>query len=321
VVTVSAALSAALAELARVEAGVAARRRAAALALAATDGCLAEVTAGLGVGWDFAPALAGADGRPGTADDGVLTAPLSCAARAVAAPAGRLFVDLEAAAGEGRRAVRALVGRSRDPGIPVLLWLSDPTSLAPVRGSISLDGIDPDDAAAPPWSGVAAPGPIDDLDALLAGARARIVPSPGTAAPWSAVPPPLADLGDRLLAAGALAAAPLVTAGPAPESLVMHGGDLRVTSPSLGAGLLLVLGELAVEADLAFSGVIATSGGVRVASGATLSIAGALWVGPLSTLEVEGRIALTHDGEAVRRADGLAPLPRLATVVGIRDQG
>src|SRR5207247_3810683 len=72
---VSAALGAAVAEMARLEVVLAEQRRAAGVALAACDACAAEVVAALPVGWDFTPLLAGPDGRTGTADDGALATP------------------------------------------------------------------------------------------------------------------------------------------------------------------------------------------------------------------------------------------------------
>ncbi len=148
---VSAALGAAVAELARIEVVLAEQRRAASVALAACDACAAEAVAALPVGWDFDPLLAGPDGRTGTADDGVLATPAGCTASAGVAPGPadppRALLRLEARAGGGRRALEALVGRDPAPGIPALLWLGAAPGAA-VSGTLALDGADADGAAA-----------------------------------------------------------------------------------------------------------------------------------------------------------------------------
>ena len=74
VVAVAGAVSAAVATLARTELVLARNREAATRALAAADACLASITVGLPAGWDFDGPMAGDDGLPGTADDGLRAA-------------------------------------------------------------------------------------------------------------------------------------------------------------------------------------------------------------------------------------------------------
>src|SRR2546423_5067811 len=123
---VSAALGAAVAELARIEVVLAEQRRAASVALAACDACAAEAIAALPVGWDFDPLLAGPDGRTGTADDGVLATPAGCTASAGVAPGPartpRAPPRPQARAGGGGRAPPAPGRRRpapRPPGAPL----------------------------------------------------------------------------------------------------------------------------------------------------------------------------------------------------------
>src|SRR5205823_1900374 len=142
---VSAALGAAVAELARLEVVLAEQRRAASVALAACDACAAEVVAALPVGWDFTPLLAGPDGRTGSA--GAAPGP---------ADPPRALLRLEARAGGGRRALEALVGRDRAPGIPALLWLGAAPG-TDVSGTVRLDGADADGASASDSAGLGAP--------------------------------------------------------------------------------------------------------------------------------------------------------------------
>src|SRR2546428_4655770 len=144
--------------MARLEVVLAEQRRAASVALAACDACAAEVVAALPVGWDFAPLLAGPDGRTGTADDGVLATPAGCTGSAGAAPGPadppRVLLRLEARAGGGRRALEALVGRDPAPAIPVLLWLGAAPG-ADLSRTGTLHGADAPDPSAPPRAGPA----------------------------------------------------------------------------------------------------------------------------------------------------------------------
>src|SRR6185369_6916792 len=112
----SAALAAALADLARIELRLTSQRRQAARLLAALDGCLADAVADLPAGWEFTPLLHGPDAIPGTADDGALSAPAGCSARARAAPGAaapaRAVVRVDARIGAGRRTLDAVVRRT-----------------------------------------------------------------------------------------------------------------------------------------------------------------------------------------------------------------
>src|SRR5437667_205492 len=80
---------------------------------------------------------AGPDGVAATPDDGTLVAPAGCSATARrppgAATPARLLVTVDAAAAGGRRRLEAIVGRSRAPGVPALLWLGG----APAAGTIA----------------------------------------------------------------------------------------------------------------------------------------------------------------------------------------
>src|SRR5881397_360801 len=105
---VSVSFTAALADLTRTEVILARFRRAATAALAAADGCLAGLVAATPPGWDFDAALAGPDG---------------------------------AAAG-GRRRLEAIVGRSRAPGVPALLWLGGAPAAGTIAGTLDVDGTD-----------------------------------------------------------------------------------------------------------------------------------------------------------------------------------
>ena len=325
---VSTALSAAVAELARIEVILAEKRRAAALALAACDACVAEVLAAIPAGWDFGPLLAGPDGRIGTGDDGALAVPAGCTGSAGAAPGPanppRALLHLEARAGGGRRALEALVGRAPAPGIPALVWLGAAPG-ANVSGTVTLDGADADDPSAPDWSGLVAADDPEALDRWLADEGARVVSSARTQAALASPPPPLAALAARVRAAGPRGGEALGTADAPPPSLAFVQGDLVVSDGRRGAGLLFVDGLLDIRGALDFTGLVIAAGGVRVAGAGRLAIRGALWVGappaggPL--LDVAGSLALSQQRAAMATADGLLTLPRRPVLLGVRDLG
>lgn len=316
---VSAAIGAAISEVARTELVLAQTRRAAAAALAAADGCLAEAMARVTPGWDFADVLAGPDGVAGNGDDGSLATPPGCTGGVVAAPGAaatrtRILMRIDASAGGGRRALEAVVARGPVPA--ALLWLASLPAAGSIRGSLVLDGIDPA-AGVPAWASFAAPAPPETLDTWAAGASIGF--AAGTLPAWSAASPPMAALAARVLATPHGDAGTLVTSGAPAPTLAYVAGDLTVSTPLRGAGLLFIEGTLDIRAALDFTGLVVASGGVRVASGASLTVAGAVWIGP--TLAVDGTVAVRADSAAIAAADAFLPLPRRAVVLGQRDLG
>jgi len=325
---VSAALGAAVAEMARLEVVLAEQRRAAGVALAACDACAAEVVAALPVGWDFTPLLAGPDGRTGTSDDGALATPAGCTGSAGAAPGPadppRALLRLEARAGGGRRALEALVGRDRAPGIPALLWLGAAPG-TDVSGTVRLDGADADGASASDSAGLGAPDDPDALDRWLAGEGPRVVSSARTLPALHSPPPPLVALAERVRAAGPRGREALVPTDTPPPSLALVQGDLVVNETLYGAGLLFVDGLLDIRGALDFTGVVVAAGGVRIAGAGRLAIGGALWVGAPAAggplLDVAGSLALHQQSTAIATADRLLVLPRRPVLLGVRDLG
>jgi hypothetical protein len=323
VVAVAAAVSAALATLAREELVVARGRETAARALAAADGCAAAVVADLPAGWEFDTLIAGADGVSGTPDDGERAAPPGCTARLRAAPGPlrppRAVLDVEATAGSGRRAIEAIVARTGAPGIPALIWLADAASLRTPAGTLALDATDaalPGAQALPP---LAAPADPASLDAWLATQGARVTVSPAGVGSLRGPPPPVAELAARMRAAGAASAGTLVPAGAPPLALTLVAGDLTVPSIALGHGLLLVDGLLDIAGTFEFNGVVVASAGIRVAAGARLDVAGSIWLGSGASLLVDGDARVAARLDALEAADGLLPLPRRASLADQRD--
>jgi hypothetical protein len=316
---VAAALTAALAEMATSEAWIAGRRRLAAEARAAADGCVARLVASVPPGWDLAPMLAGPDGIAGTADDGTLATPPACSARATAAGA-RVLLAVTGSAGGGRHAVDALVGREATPGVAALVW----TAAVPgaVAGTVALDGVDAGDPTAPAWSALAAPAAPDALDAWLAGEAGHVVPSADTAGPSWAPAPPLAVLGARVRGGPHGGAELLGPVPPAAPAVALVDGDLVLAAPVHGAGLLHVAGTLDIQGRLDFTGVVVAEQGLRVRGGATLAVRGAVWLGAPAAgqpLAVDGLVSVARDGGALEAADLLVALPRRPRLLGIRD--
>jgi hypothetical protein len=316
-------VSAAVATLARTELALVRHRDAAAHALAAADACLAAVAADLPVGWAFDAVVAGPDGISGTADDGARAAPADCSAWLMPAPGAplppRALLAVDAAGGGGRRRLEAVVARAVVPAVPALLWIADPASLATVDGRLELAGADAARPAALPLAPIAAPGDPAVLDAWLAAQAGRVDVAPAGTVPLRAAAPPLGELAARLRVAGAAAGGTLVVAGVPPLALTLVPGDLIAPPVARGRGLLFVDGRLDIGGTFEFSGVIVASGGIRVASGARLDVAGAVWLGAGAALLVDGEARVAARADDIESADGLLPLPRRAVLAGLHD--
>jgi hypothetical protein len=323
VVAVAAAVSAALGALARSEVLLARGREASARALAAADACAADVVADLPAGWEFDPVIAGADGVPGTPDDGARAAPPGCTAALRTAPGAvrppRAMLDVEATAGSGRRVVEAVVARARGTGTPALIWLADATSLRDPGGTLALDGSDVARPGAPVLAPLAAPADPVTLDGWIGTHGARVTVAPAGTGSLSAPPPPVAELASRMRAAGAASAGTLVPAGSPPLALTLVTGDLVIASAALGRGLLLVDGLLDIAGTFEFNGVVVASAGIRVAAGARLDVAGSIWLPGGAALAVDGDARVAARADALDAAESLLPLPRRAILASQRD--
>jgi hypothetical protein len=323
VVAVAAAVSAALAALARSEVLLARGREASTRALAAADACAADVVAGLPAGWEFDALIAGADGVPGTADDGARAALPGCTATLRAAPGAalppRAMLDVEAVAGSGRRVVEAIVARAPGTGAPALIWLADAASLRDPGGTLALDGTDVARPGAAALAPLAAPGDPVTLDGWIGTHGARVTVTPAAAGSLSAPPPPIAELGSRMRAAGAASTGTLVPAGSPPLALTLVTGDLALAAAALGRGLLLVDGLLDIAGTFEFNGVVVASAGIRVAAGARLDVAGSIWLGSGAALVVDGDARVSARADALDAVETLLPLPRRAMLAGQRD--
>lgn len=313
-----------MAELGRMELLLARNGTRLATGLAALDECAAAVTRSLPLGWDFDGVLAGPDGTPGTADDGLVAAPPFCVATAAPLPGlpARLLLDLEAARAGGRRAGRALIGRARTPGPPALLWIDAADRAGRVPGTMVLDGAA---AGEPPWAGIAGPGDPTLLDAWIAAESGRARLQSPTVAPLWAPAPPLAAIVDAArLAGGAPPATALAPAAPAPELLGLAEGDLDVAGARWSRGVLIVTGRLRVggAGTLTHEGLLVAAGGVDVATGGALAVRGAVWAGTWApgAVDVAGALRVSADPAALERAATILTLPHEPRLIGWLDR-
>lgn len=319
----AALFGATMADLGRTELTLARSGTRFATGLAALDECAARVLRSLPLGWSFADVLAGPDAAPGTGDDGILPAPAPCVASAGPLGGGvpRMLVDFESMRSGGRRAGRAVVGRSTRPGPPALLWLGAGDRAGRVAGTLVLDGAAADEA---PWASLASPDDPALLDAWIAGESGVSLAGP-TSAPLWAPPPPVTALVDAARAAGAVApAAALAPGTPAPEVLALADGDLAIADARWVRGLLVVAGRLRVQGGgtLAIEGLLVAAGGIEIAFGGTAHVRGAVWTGtPVpGALDVAGSLRVDAAPDALERAATLLTLPHEARLLGWLDR-
>ena len=240
--------------------------------------------------------LPGRTASPATADDGARSAPADCTARVALAPGPalppRALVDVEATAAGRRRRVR---GRRRcaipSPGVPALLWLAETLMrCGPSAARSLLDGTDPgrpDVPASRRW-------PLRAIRRRsTAGSRRRGAASTVVLAPphRSARPRRRWWRWRRACATPARhRAARSSRRGFRRSPCTLVTGDLTIGTSARGRGLLLVDGLLDITADRSsLMASLSPSRGIRVASGARLDVAGAIWLGIGATLDVDGR--------------------------------
>ncbi len=303
-----------------------------------TRGAGVEAIAKLPAGYHFDSVLVGPDGAAETGDDGTLmggsTAP-ACVLRVSddnADPDPATYRDgnrrARVVAGcSGERSTRSdveiFIGRDIEPFVPAALYLerSDVDISAPVL----LDGADhvPGDSpgaasgSGPPVPEAASP----DLPAPLLlpslvtngrGERSVLYPTSGIDSPTFAT---------RALALGP----PLLDALPVGElpALFTHtAADAAADAPARGTGLLLVDGDLQVDAAVDFSGVVVVGGRLRIGAGGALSVRGFLWVhgaGRGPAIEARGPLTAVYSRNAVADADRVFALPRRAVPLTERE--
>jgi len=120
----------------------------------------------------------------------------------------------------------------------------------------------------------------------------------------------------------ALPVEPGLTCGTrdAPQLTILQG-DVELTDPLTGAGILVIDGSLRVRGALAFTGLVMARDGIRLDPDASLYVTGALWTGAATGVELRGSGRIDYSSEALARADGTVAgrLPRAPVIVGWRE--
>ena len=300
-------------------------------------GAAVLTVAGLPAGYSFDGLLRGPDGTPSTADDGTAGAsslpgcqvaatddlgdpdpsPMTDGNRRI-----RLTTRCEGPGGSVRR-LEWTVGRAVGPFAPAALYLE--RADVQVTAPVTLDGRDHllgdapgfptgSDSAVP---AVASPGlseplplPPDIVDGD--GSAVAMVPVPGIDMPALGS---LAVGGAPPLVAGVLE-------GPLPTGLHFVVGDARVVGATTGEGLLIVDGDLTVDATLDYAGVVMVRGALRIGADGHLVVRGSLWLEgrtPDRALSAAGPLTVLYSKEGVAGADGVLALPRRAVALAQRD--
>lgn len=294
-----------------------------------TRGAVVEAIAKLSAGYHFDSLLVGPDGAPETADDGTLiggsTAP-ACVLRASddeADPDPATYRDGNRRArvaacctGErgSRNDVEIFVGRDLEPFVPAALYLERPD--IDISAPVLLDGAD--HAPGDPPGAASGPGPpvpeaaSPDLPAPLLlpslatngrGERSLLYPTAGIDSP--AFVTQALILGPPLLDA--------LPVGQLPALFTHTAADAEARATARGTGLLLVDGNLQVDAAVDFSGVVVVGGRLLIGAGGALSVRGFLWVrgeGRGPAIEARGPLTAVYSRNAVADADRVFALPR-----------
>ncbi len=313
---------------------------------------LEHALAEIGPGFTFEPFLDGPDHIAGTADDGVF--PFSEGAVSdfpwtpfrydvrTSAELGMLRVTSSGSGVSGAsKVVSALVARSQDVFTPAACHLGGDLGRVNVSGGPFLvSGFDHRPTDDPAADG----GPAPPLPALT-GARGeaalrtrlseqtaqQLVGAGGT--PSLATTPSL-DVDAYVRNADTYAGHVRLFAATLPGDIVLGTqtspqvstvvGDVNVGGTLSGSGILVVQGTLHVTGTLNFTGLLIAQGGIVFEPSSTVTVAGAIWLGPSEDIPVDllggGSVAFSSSilADVDRAFTGL--LPHAAIVVGWQEQ-
>jgi len=218
--------------------------------------------------------------------------------------------------------VVASVVREPFPAIPAALGLAGADVELGLGTRLDVIGVD--------QSGTSDPIPAVTLDNVAtAGAlAARLSAESAAHLVGAGGPPSIAAAAIPDLAALAAAARQRSDAvglggdvvGALGEGLFVVPGSLRLADAS-GSGVLVVGGNLEITGTTSFAGLIIALGDLRIDTGATVALDGAVLSGGVTaSLRGDGHIA--YDARVVARSDSAHPglLPRRARVAGWREE-
>lgn len=306
--------------------------------LYAAEGALVRAVAAVPAGVGIDSLLAGPDGVSGSADDGAFpfahllgTGDESLPAAVVLEPGAdglvRMRVSLRTPAGRETR-VEALVRRARAPFTPATVHVDGDWWGERTPGDLRIDGADhrlgdpPDAPSGPdrPRPALSATGPAERTGGGAGGGGSSGF---GAAALPLGLPALVRDLlhepgGVR---PGFPLEGALVCGTRESPQLTILSGDVEVTESLDGAGILVVDGTLSIRGSLGFTGLLLVRDGIRFDPAARLDVAGALWTGVATGVELRGSGRLVYSSEALAEADAVVAgrLPRAPIVVGWRE--
>lgn len=257
-----------------------------------------------------------ADGATDEADEADYRAIVSIGSANVVAGAGGLALDLPTR--RASRRTEAVVQRSAlDLAAQQALYVDDPFAAIDFTGaSFLLSGHDTNlDDSAGPNAPLPAIGTVGDPALLLAqldpSQLAQVIGAGGSGSVASVAD---ADLATTM---GTLAAAASVQWSGADElfqgtlgdlasqvAVVAHAaGNLAIDGPTSGCGVLVIDGDLHVDADFDFAGVLYVGGAVHFGGTGAMRLRGALYtLGALASgddVEIAGAVDLRYSSQAI----------------------
>jgi hypothetical protein len=277
--------------------------------------------------------LSGPDGVSGTADDSRFpfrNAPADYFPR----PPTRYEVTVEArgsdaaeitsrarTAAEAQQVVAATLTRSDDPFLPGALY-SEADALSVTLGpNFSLDGGGSDDPGARAGFALGDQSTVDGVLPDLDSASPRVTGLGDEPSLIAAPFPSISELASTLLENPRARRVDGTLSGAFGYGLVVSNAPLVVTDAD-GAGVLVVQGDLRVEGEFSFSGLVIVLGNVVVPLGSRMEVhGGLLQAGDYRRIDLLGAGAIHYDQEIVLRVDSDfgARLPRKAVVTGWRE--
>lgn len=321
----------------------------------AAEAGLEHALAEIEPGQSFDDVLAGPDGIPGTADDGMFPFREGTAAAFTSAPlgydvrlsltAGNLLAIISSGSGRqgATKVVAGLAARSPWPFTPAALYSGgDIRRLDLGSGRLLLSGVDHllSDAPANPTGGAAAVAALagpdaaaeaalrEQLPAALAGQLLGAGGAPSIATSRSL---PVQTYATRLAAQQASVRLGALTVGdttvlgtPRTPQISVVDGDVDVAGWLGGYGVLIVQGALHVSGTFEFTGLVIVLNSMLCESSSNMLITGALWQGSMPNADIELRSsgAVVYSRAALAAADAAVPglLPHAVILTGWREQ-
>jgi hypothetical protein len=319
------------------------------------DAGLEHAVAEISPAQSFDDLLVGPDGIAATGDDGVFPfaegappdfpfAPFRYAVRVSKGADGVLHLVSQGSGLHGAtKVVEALLTRSPQVFTPAGLYAEgDATNLDMGSAGFLLSGFDhrstdlletaTGTAAAVPALGSAEVNTATVLGQRLASAAAqRLLGAGGT--PSLATTPAL-DVAayaarvdgrsERVRLSAATLTGPVVLGTASAPQISIVDGDVDISSPLTGNGILVIQGALHVTGTIVFSGLVLAMGSVVFEAASSVTVMGALWRGAAGPERVDllGSGGIVYSSAALAGVDAAFPglLPHAAVLAGWQEQ-